>query len=384
MDSFYRSLPIYQDINEVFVAENYQAVPDEWFVVAADVRGSTSAIRQGRYKDVNFIGAANITSFLIHISSEVPFCFGGDGATLLIHRSMISQSEALLKSLCYWADECFDLELHAGIVSMTELRNKGADVWIAKYRLAHGMVQPMFTGGGLSLAEQIIKDDPSRRVLPEPVLDKMVIFEGLTCRWQPVPTAKGITLSLLISPLESGTKSLQTVVTKLEEILGGSLDQANPIRMRDARYLSFFSNLRRQIQISDFRLSKQFLAEIIELLLTVPLFNLRLFRFSKTMNNYVEQLPQHCDFQKFDDTLRMVLDCSAHEYNQIVQLLQYHADREQIVFGIHQSDAAQMTCYVQTVRDGGHLHFVDGHDGGYALAAVMLKEAMIRKTQTSE
>jgi hypothetical protein len=32
-----------------------------------------------------------------------------------------------------------------------------------------------------------------------------------------------------------------------------------------------------------------------------------------------------------------------------------------------------MTCYVHDVNDGNHIHFVDGGDGGYAMAARELK-----------
>jgi hypothetical protein len=32
-----------------------------------------------------------------------------------------------------------------------------------------------------------------------------------------------------------------------------------------------------------------------------------------------------------------------------------------------------MTCFIRRLEEGGHVHFIDGNDGGYAMAAVELK-----------
>jgi hypothetical protein len=54
-------------------------------VVLADVKGSTEAVRAGRYKDVNLVGAACITAALnVTRDLDLPYAFGGDGATVLI------------------------------------------------------------------------------------------------------------------------------------------------------------------------------------------------------------------------------------------------------------------------------------------------------------
>ena len=43
-----------------------------------------------------------------------------------------------------------------------------------------------------------------------------------------------------------------------------------------------------------------------------------------------------------------------------------------IKFGMHRSREAIVTCLVEDYN-GNHTHFVDGSDGGYAMAAVQLK-----------
>jgi hypothetical protein len=43
------------------------------------------------------------------------------------------------------------------------------------------------------------------------------------------------------------------------------------------------------------------------------------------------------------------------------------------VYGLHESKAAIMTCLIFTAGQD-HAHFVDGSDGGYAMAAKALKK----------
>ncbi|MDE2617909.1 MAG: DUF3095 family protein, partial [Burkholderiales bacterium] len=46
-------------------------------------------------------------------------------------------------------------------------------------------------------------------------------------------------------------------------------------------------------------------------------------------------------------------------------------DAGQVDYGLHSSDHALMTCFVRSMTQ--HVHFVDGGDGGYAMAARQLK-----------
>lgn len=45
------------------------------------------------------------------------------------------------------------------------------------------------------------------------------------------------------------------------------------------------------------------------------------------------------------------------------------------MYGFHVSDRALMTCLVYE-EQGRHIAFIDGADGGYALAAKVLKEKL--------
>ena len=84
-DHFYARLTAFERFDDFVDFDAYAPVPDDWVVMISDVKGSTKAIEQGRYKDVNMVGAASITAILnVCGDIEVPYVFGGDGGTLVV------------------------------------------------------------------------------------------------------------------------------------------------------------------------------------------------------------------------------------------------------------------------------------------------------------
>lgn len=84
------------------------------------------------------------------------------------------------------------------------------------------------------------------------------------------------------------------------------------------------------------------------------------------------------DYKKFDDMLRMIISGNAHQREQLTHYLDAQSREGNLVYGLHVSDRALMTCLV--FERGDHeVHFVDGADGGYTLAAKPLKEKLKRK-----
>ena len=89
--------------------------------------------------------------------------------------------------------------------------------------------------------------------------------------------------------------------------------------------------------------------------------------------NYLHQVVENSDFRKYDDGLRMVLDCTKELQDALAERLATAADKGIVRYGLHAQDAAMMTCFTPSVMRADHVHFIDGARGGYASAATALK-----------
>ena len=88
---------------------------------------------------------------------------------------------------------------------------------------------------------------------------------------------------------------------------------------------------------------------------------------------YVQQLVENSDFRKYDDSLRMILDCTPDLERALEHRLVAAASEGTVRYGLHRQDAAMMTCFTPSAIRSDHVHFIDGARGGYASAATALK-----------
>lgn len=104
---------------------NYLRAPASWSVLITDIKGSTQAIEAGKYREVNTLGACTITTVINVLPGlDIPYVFGGDGATLLIPTEYRDQlTEELLKLQAY-AKRTFDMELRVGMVPIQDILNQ--------------------------------------------------------------------------------------------------------------------------------------------------------------------------------------------------------------------------------------------------------------------
>jgi hypothetical protein len=93
---------------------------------------------------------------------------------------------------------------------------------------------------------------------------------------------------------------------------------------------------------------------------------------------YMKQVVENSDFRKFDDGLRMVIDCTPTMADEVEAHLAAAAQRGAIRYGVHRQDAAMMTCFTLAASRPDHFHFIDGAQGGYASAATALKATLKR------
>jgi len=94
---------------------------------------------------------------------------------------------------------------------------------------------------------------------------------------------------------------------------------------------------------------------------------------------YRQELCTNSDHCKFDDVLRMVLDCAPEQVKKIRSLLDTMQTAGDIEYGVFDTEEALITCLLFDLQAGQHLHFVDGNNGGFWSASQALKKQK-RKT----
>ncbi len=379
-DDFYARLPALQHFADITNPNHYTPLPDDWLVVVTDVEGSTAAVQAGRYRDVNYVGAASIAAVLnLAGETKVPFVFGGDGATLVIPPSLLDRTQAALSTLRTHARETLNLTLRVGIVPVADVRAEGYAVRVARLAVSENYTQAMFTGGGLTHADRLVKSPETgpcytvTGTFPEPDTD---LYEGLECRWQDI-RGRSETVTILISAVGEETSTHHAVyreaVEAIERIYGTDATP-HPISL-DRLRLSW--NPRRFAPEVRLRTPRPRQWQQRATLWTLNLLGMALIRLQlKTSETDWGQYPillrDATDYRKFDDTLRMVLAGTPTQRRRLEDFLDRLYRHGELAYGLHVSDRAVMTCLVHE-RMGQQVHFVDGAGGGYTSAATDLK-----------
>ncbi len=387
---FYEQLEGFAEFSEFPHPDWYRPLPEDWCVVITDVQGSTQAIEQGRYKQVNGVGVASIVALLNAIKPlKVPYVFGGDGATACFPASLIEIIRPALVATRQMSREQFGLSLRIGVVPMSEIRKQGHEVLVGKHQPHDHYQQAMFLGDGLGYAEKLVKSpepDNPWLIRTEQAADGS-IFAGFECRWNEIPSPHEESIALLVQAID---KDMQNADQVYEEILErvchiyGDESQYHPLREKLLslthlfRLLRVEAGVRTAFQSSWKRL--RYLLRLQVLRLVGIWFMKRNVKTDATQwGEYKHNLIINTDYRKFDEMLRMVISGSQKQREELRSVLETYQERGQIVFGIHAAPAALITCIV-TDYDKDHVHFLDVANGGYAMAARELKQQLKRST----
>lgn len=384
--NFYQDLPPLSSFSEAAEGRLHVDVPEDWWIVIADVAGSTQAIEAGAYKKVNTVGVACIAAVTnVDRGIDLPFVFGGDGATFAIPETLRERAVCALRGAQRLARESFGLDLRVGLVSVRELTRAGYWVRLAKIHLSPHATQPALSGRGWEEAEKRVKHPHMLGVykVMEGEGPAQASFDGFECRWQGVPSFYDHKLSLLVAAISpdaaTNLATYQRVLDHIQQIYGDVIHY-HPLRgdrMRltfnprmlahEWRVRSAGTGMKNRIAYLCKMLFQNFAGRI--------LFARNMDTASVKWSGYRDELVQNSDFRKFDCMLRMVMDGTEAQARRLQAILQHEYRERRLVFGMHKSREALVTCIVQSYT-GNHLHFVDGSDGGYALAARELKQRL--------
>lgn len=375
--NFYKNLKQIDDFSKIMENKNYSKIPNEWFVIVSDIKSSTKAIEEGKYKQVNFIAALTIIGILnINRELDFPYIFGGDGASLIIPPILLENSKKVLIEASKKAKESFGLELRIGVVSLKEIEKRGSFIEVTKFQVSKDYIQAIVRGNGLELAEELLKKEYENfKIEDDFINDYTANFDGLECRWEDIKTPKDETISILIKSLNSNSNEIYQNSLKQIEQIAGSFDERNPIKYINQLNLSFNPRVL-NTEASIFAKNKISKLFVILKLMFENFLGLILMKYSIGLwCDYKSRIIRTTDTEKFDDMLRMVITTTKKQSLELEKYLQKEYENKNLVYGIHKSNSALMTCLIFQ-RHGKHIHFVDSSNGGYALAAKELKNRL--------
>ena len=374
---FYEKLPVFRDFAQVADEAYFRPLPEDWLVGVADVQQSTKAIRDNRYKAVNMAGAAVIASIANALKGrDFPFVFGGDGASFAVAPDDAALARRALAETATWVKEDLDLDLRIGMATVAEVRAQARDVRVARYMPSVNVSIAMFSGGGMAWADAAMKR--GEIAVPPAPAGSHPDLSGLSCRYELIPSQRGQVLSLLVTPGERASAAefravVETVIRIVEKTPNASRPlpgQGLKLRWPPQGYDLEARASRRAGESIGIRKAKVLARTFLYFLIMRS--GLRVGRF--TPAKYTQELIENSDFRKFDDALRMVLDCTPQLAAEIEDCLKIAAAKGAVRYGAHQQDAAMMTCFTPSPVNPNHVHFIDGAQGGYALAASALKD----------
>jgi hypothetical protein len=373
-DTFYGSIPVFRGFSNLMDPALYSPLPDDWTIGVADIVESTKAIAERRYKAVNMAGASVIAAATNALEGrEFPFVFGGDGASFAVSPEDLERAREALAATATWVKEDLDLVMRVALVPVAAVRAQGLDVRVARFGPSPNLSYAMFSGGGLGWAEAAMKRGEFAVAAAPP--GTQPDLSGLSCRFEEIPSVRGLILSVLVVPARGADpQAFRKLIEDVIALAERSPDAGRPVppggpplkwppagvefEARAARGGSLFR--RRAFVLAN------------------TLFAYVVMRFGITVGGfvpktYVQQVVENSDFRKYDDGLRMILDCTPELDSALTQRLAEAASAGIARNGLHRQDAAMMTCFTPSALRSDHVHFIDGARGGYASAATALK-----------
>ncbi|MDX1760778.1 MAG: DUF3095 family protein [Christiangramia sp.] len=373
--NFYSNLEIH-DIpisNLIGEKEKFSKVPEDWYILVADIRNSTRAVKSGNHNQVNLVATGCVIAVL-NLAEDykinIPFFFGGDGATFLVPSEIKEQALSVLEKHSRNTEKNFGFDLAVGSFEVSEIYQLNIDLKIARAKINKALNIPVILGGALKYAEDKIKEDVDA---PEIVLDETPLnLQGMECKWDRIkPPKEGHeVLTLIISGCGDNdySKVYSRVMQKIDEIYG-SVDLRKPISVDKLKTKSGFQRIKDEMKAKFGKWSwlvfikNWFIAN----------FGSMYLKNSDSGKSYLHKLVELSDNLTLDGRINTVISGTAEQRKSLVQYLDELEELNLIKYGYHVSEESIMSCYVKDIHQDQHIHFVDGGNGGYTKAANQLK-----------
>lgn len=371
---FYSNLFVHSgELHQVYSnRRNFRKVPEAWNIVVTDVKNSTEAIKNDKHREVNLAATGSIVACL-NISREkgleIPFFFGGDGATLLIPDVIL---EECLHALRVHQDRCqefFDLFLRVGYRKVSEMIEKGGVLNICKFKRNNFHITPLIQGDALQRAENEIKQSEELGV--EELQNQLLNLEGMECKWDKIAPLdrQNEVLSLIINAKDVQQQhDVYAAILKEIDVIYGNEVKRNPVSLERLKMVTNLRQLKNEVTM------KYATSDLRHLLGSVArsIFGKYYMKFTQKGRNYLNELIQLTEVLLMDGSINTVITGNEQQRKQLFEMLDNMERNLQIKYGFYSSKSSVLSCYV-TAIDDYHIHFLDGDNGGYTQASVILK-----------
>jgi hypothetical protein len=253
--------------------------------------------------------------------------FGGDGASFAVSAADAPRSAAALAAMAVFAREELQMGLRVAMVPAAAIRAAGRDVRVGRFAASQHCTYAMFAGGGLSWVEAEAKRGAF--ALPPAPPGTRPDLSDLSCRFTISPAAHGVILSVLVVPRGDDPR-FPGLVKEIVEMAAAAEGGGRPITLSTlgtpwpAEGIEL-ETLAAAATKGGSRLVRR-LGIIAQFCLGIA------FRAAKFKTKdfdaavYASDVAANADFRKFDDGLRMTLDCSSEFADALEARLNAAAD----------------------------------------------------------
>lgn len=378
-DYFYSSLKAHKKPFERILADkkNFSRIPKDWTVIVTDVVNSTYEFTNGKYKELNIVGSSTVATVLNiarRHNVQVPFVYGGDGSSIVVPPVILDEAVRALVAVKHSALRDFNMNLRVGAVPMEAIREQGFDIRVAKFNVVNGYPQAIFIDSGLYFAEESVKKN---KYLTRKHAHKVPFqFDGLACRWDIIPPPPGysevLCLIVRVNDFRRHQEMYRKIIMRISTIYG-SFANRHPVNIDVVMQNMRLKSIARESYMKYGKLDSWYV--IIRAIATL---------WAGMKNQALGKGGSYDFFMTATDTLKMdgklctIIAGNPEQREMLFRYLEKEEALGNIVFGYSVTPSTTITCLVREEEDD-YINFIDGTDGGYVKAAIMIK----MKTRTS-
>jgi hypothetical protein len=224
-------------------------------------------------------------------------------------------------------------------------------VKLAFFAASPDVTYAMFSGGGLAWADAQIK--AGHFVIPAAPAGARPDLTGLSCRFEPMASRRGLILSLIARPLPGAAPAAyRDAIRDVTGIVERSPERASPVPPAGPSLGWPPTGLGREARLTH-RPGTSRLLHRLRVALNVlgihAVFRLKWRIGGFNPKAYIGEMVGNSDYRKYDDGLRMTIDCTPDLADRIEARLAEARGEGILAYGLHRQHSALMTCFTPSV-----------------------------------